>query len=185
MSATLHAVLAAIARVGVTQQPVIYLLTLTLFLWAGAVLLKLLLKKQRRATDKPSYRQSLSQVMRYEEHCERSLLMEPYPMTYGTVGSYLIAYVIKNGGSAKSLGNVRSQLKTVGRRRGNKWLNPADAGMIRKLVSELQYEDCMAQQRMKPLTTMMIIRVLRKLNTDQEVELMEARLFALAAAVEH
>jgi hypothetical protein len=126
-------------------------------------------------SQKQSCRQALAQTKRYEGHCE-GLGLQAYPMSYRSIATYLVAYVKRNNGSAKSLSNVKSQLKTTAARRRAGWLDKTEAAMLNALVRELKLEDSGETDRKLALTTALIRDIVQQLNLGLDVDLLEATL---------
>jgi hypothetical protein len=128
--------------------------------------------------NKRSCKQAFATVKRYEDCCE-NLGLPAYPFTYQSVSSFLVAHVIKNGGSTKSVANVKSHLRTTAMRRSMEWLSGADAAKLSDLVRELQLEDLEETDRKLPLTTEVILLMLQYLDFDVDTDLLEATIIVV------
>jgi hypothetical protein len=152
-----------------------------LFRWAGerskdALATWLELRRlEAAARKKKSCQQKLAQVRRYEAHCAHQGL-PAYPMTYQSVGTYMVVFVRRNNGSAKSVGNVKSQLRTTAESRGLEWLSKSDARELTELIAELRLEDHAETDRKKPLTTDLLALVVDQLDLMTDADLLEATL---------
>jgi hypothetical protein len=127
---------------------------------------------------KKSCQQALAQVRRYDAHCAH-LGLQAYPLTYQSVASYLVAFVRWNKGSARSIANVKSHLKTTAERRGLGWLEKAEAAKLSALVRELKLEDQSETDRKLPLTTALIKDIVQLLDLEVDLDLLEAALVSV------
>jgi integrase len=117
-------------------------------------------------------------VRKYEAHCEQ-LGETAFPVNYDSLGTYLVAFVRRNGGSTRSVANVKSQLKTTAERRGLGWLTKADLSKLNRLVAEMKMEDHGETDRKLPLVTELIKRMLDLLDMTKEADLLFATLLTV------
>ena len=99
--------------------------------------------------------------------------------TYSLVATFLVLFVQANKGSAASVRNTLSQLRTQARITGMRWLSPSDEERVKDVVKQLEYYDDSGPWRVKPLQLYQIERICSKLDLQNSLEIMLALLLSL------
>jgi integrase len=95
---------------------------------------------------------------RYEVFCmERSY--KAYPVVFETLGAFVVDFVMKLNGSAKSIGKVIHAVHLRCLRKGQQYLSELDRIRLASLKKELAYRDVRAIRRVRPLTTVILEEV--------------------------
>lgn len=94
-------------------------------------------------------------ILRYQDWCILHSLAA-FPVTYLSVAGYLCHFVSSNGGSAKSVSNVLSALKTFCSWKALPWLSVHDGFMVSKVKAQLQLSDSSPIGRKRPFTVNML-----------------------------
>lgn len=88
---------------------------------------------------------------RYLEWCNVQGALA-WPATYDMVSGFICHYVHQNHGSAKSVDNVLSALRTYGRKSGQCWLTDQDQYQLAKVVGRLKFHDTSPTKQAAPAT---------------------------------
>lgn len=103
------------------------------------------------------------------------------PPTYDSVADFLSEFVVKNKGSAKSIGNMASQLRTEHRDiRRVPFLLEWEETLLAKLILRLHQNDKGSPNQKHPFRWEKLTQALARFNLDDLVQLQEATTLALA-----
>lgn len=107
---------------------------------------------EQAALEKSSRAAQDSVVRCFETFC-RSARLRPFPLSYETVGLFLIQYCQRFGHTARSIPSILSHLKRAARERGHFVpLSEADAYRLSDVIRGLQKHDRSAPLRKLPIT---------------------------------
>jgi len=102
-------------------------------------------------------------VERYTEWCNAHNI-PAFPMSYETVGDFLCHLVDTRNGSAKSVGNNISFLRTFCMRAGITFLSDLEEARLKALRKNLEETDPFPVRRVKPITHHMIMSFISRLD---------------------
>lgn len=103
------------------------------------------------------------------------------PLTYDSVGSYLCHWVATHDGSTRTLAKVKSNVKVMATLLGHGWLEERHALQLRRLVSQLMFEDTSEARRVSALRTHEINAIISKWDLTDTALLIEATLLKFGA----
>jgi hypothetical protein len=106
-------------------------------------------------------------VRRYRTWCVSNSLV-PFPVHYLSIAGFLCHHVSINGGSAKSVNNIISAIKTQCNLCSLPWLSAHDWLLVSKVKSQLQLVDSSPIARKRPFTTHMLRDLLLLVNLDDQ-----------------
>lgn len=110
-------------------------------------------------------------VMDYEAYCNSCQLV-PWPITYSTLGPYLVHFVARQNGCTASLANTKSKIKMYCSRIGIPWLSLQDVNLLKDVESTLRYYDCSEVKRARPLLREHLVRLTKVLHVYKSLDLM-------------
>ena len=123
------------------------------------------LRYYEQAALERSSRASQQSVERcYETFC-RSVRLSPFPLSYETVGLFLVQYCQRFGHTTRSIPTILSHLRRAARERGYYVpLSEADAYRLADVIRGLQKHDRSAPQRKLPITHQVLLAMQAKAN---------------------
>jgi hypothetical protein len=142
---------------------------------------KVLLDSTRVSRDDRTYNKAMNNLAaKYKLFCRNNHFIS-YPASAASISAYICFHVVKNNGSAKSIGSVISLIKRYGILKGFIWLNLTETSKLDEVRKELLFRDSNPIDMKKPFTLELIIRIINILNLNNDEEL----LFALCMLLCH
>jgi hypothetical protein len=130
--------------------------------------------------DRASNKAMNNLAAKYKLFCRNNNFIS-YPASAMSMSAYICFHVVKNNGSAKSIGSVISLIKKYGVIKGYSWLSLTDATKLDEVRKELLFRDTNPVEMKKPFTLELIMRIINILNLNNDEEL----LFALCMLLCH
>lgn len=122
------------------------------------------LKFFERAALEDSTRKCMDSVVRcYITYC-RSMRIRAFPVTYPSIGLYLVQYCHKFGHTTRSIPGIISHLKRANRSYSDEWLDAASEASLDDLVKGLRKFDKSSPRRKHPMTHKVISDIQRVVN---------------------
>ena len=112
-------------------------------------------------------------MLSYEAFC-RSAQLEPYPVTFTSLGRFCCLHVINNRGSTKSLRGAISAIKTECLHTRKAYLDDTDQMALSKLIGRLIFNELSEGRRKRPLQLQHLARITRKLDLSKDPDLLLA-----------
>jgi len=106
---------------------------------------------ERMALEESSRTNLTSMVRRYVAFCQ-SLGLQPFPVSFQTLGLYLVHYCHRHGHTTRSIPGILSHLKRANRCRGGGWLSEGDRARVDDVIAGLKKYDRTAPARKLPMT---------------------------------
>lgn len=126
---------------------------------------RLELRFYEQAALEKSSRAAQESVLRCFETFCRSARLRPFPLSYETVGLFLIQYCQRFGHTTRSIPSILSHLKRAARERGHFVpLSEADAYRLSDVIRGLQKHDRSAPLRKLPITHQVLSAMQAKAN---------------------
>lgn len=106
---------------------------------------------ERMALEDSTRANLTSMVRRYVAFC-KSLGLRPFPVSFKTLGLYLIHYCHRHGHTTRSIPGMLSHLKRANRCRGGAWLSDGDQARLEDVIAGLKKFDRTSPARKLPMT---------------------------------
>lgn len=95
---------------------------------------------------------NMASVVRCYIQCCRSLGLRPFPVSFKTLGLYLVQYCHRFGHTTRSVPGILSHLKRANRSRGGSWLSDGDKARLDDVIAGLKKYDRTPSARKLPMT---------------------------------
>lgn len=99
-----------------------------------------------------STRVNLTSVVRRYVHFCKCLGLRPFPVSFKTLGLYLVQYCHRHGHTTRSVPGILSHLKRANRCRGGAWLSDGDKARLDDVIAGLSKYDRSPPARKLPMT---------------------------------
>lgn len=106
---------------------------------------------ERMALEESTRTNLTSMVRCYVAFCS-SLGLRPFPVSFKTIGLYLIHYCHRYGHTTRSIPGILSHLKRANRCRGGAWLSEGERARLDDVIAGLKKYDRTASARKLPMT---------------------------------
>ena len=113
-------------------------------------------------------RQISNTVAAYTSWCLSCGLIA-FPPSYQSLAGYLVVFVSRQQGSARSIANVKSHLHVHCRKTTVPWLSEADAVRLTLVEKNLLYYDVSQSNRKRPLIMSILISIVSHLNFTSNI----------------
>lgn len=109
-------------------------------------------------------RPGLSTFQQYISWCQEKGKVSPLPISYWSIGGYLVYFVDQTNGSCRSLNNKLSHIRTTCTLSGYKWLSEQDQFKLKDPIKNLKYHDYSKSRTKDALTIILIMRIISILD---------------------
>lgn len=122
--------------------------------------MRLLQRVEQDLTNLPSVKAVKRTAKEYVSFC-RTLHVRAFPPSYSSVAGYLCHYFQRNNDSAKSLDTVQGHIHTFCRYSAQPWLSAEDLYKVTKVRRRLEFEDVKPVKQKRPLTGVLLSKILQ------------------------
>jgi len=115
----------------------------------------------------------------YTDWCLKDGKIPPLPVSFWSIGGYLVSYVDKNNGSCRSIKNKLSHVRTTCTLAGYSWLSAKDQFQLKISIRDLRYHDYSKSKTKEALVLGIIQQIMKNKNLDDPIHLLQIILYLL------
>lgn len=116
----------------------------------------------------------------YLNWCQEDGKVTPLPVSYWSIGGFLVFYVSNNKGSCRSIKNKLSLIRTSCTLCSYGWLSERDQFQLKELIKNLKYHDKSKSRVKEAMTIGIIQQIIRLKNLSDAFHLLVVILYLLA-----